>query len=118
MNKQSFTLAFQDAVDVACRNAEKIVGKKLSRDVVVRLYGAGAQGLEMGAQEFIDRAYISDRLFYRLIDVMVMEVAGAVPIVFARISDHAPAEIARSWNGKNGPFKQLLPKSIVQKSAL
>ena len=57
MNKAAFALAFQDAVESACRSAEKSLGKTLSRDVIVRMYGAGTNGLDISPEEFIDRAY-------------------------------------------------------------
>lgn len=114
MNKAAFALAFRDAVETACRAAEKSLAKTLSRDVIVRMYGAGTNGLDVSPGEFIDRAYISDGLFYRLIDVMVVEVVGTRPVVFARISSHPPAPLSECWNGDKGPFKQLTAEGIVQ----
>jgi len=115
MNKAAFALAFQDAVETACRSAEKSLGKTLSRDVIVRMYGAGTNGLDISPEEFIDRAYISDEIFYRLIDIMVVEIVGTQPVVFARISSHPPARLSECWNGDKGPFKQLTAEAIVQK---
>jgi hypothetical protein len=115
MNKASFTLLFQDAVEVACGTAEKTLGTMLSRDVIVRMYGAGANGLEISTKDFIDRAYINDKVFYRLIDLMVVEVIGSRPVLFARISDHPPANLSMCWNGEKGPFKQLKAEHIVQR---
>src|ERR1700761_5112538 len=100
MNKAAFALAFQDAVETACRSAEKSLGRTLGRDIIVRMYGAGTDGLDVSPEEFIDRAYISDDLFYRLIDVMVVEVVGTKPVVFARISSHPPARLSESWNAE------------------
>ena len=115
MNKASFALAFQDAIEIACRFAEESLGKPLSRDVTVRMYGASIGGLEVSPSEFIDRAYINDETFYRLIDIMVTEVVGTKPLVFARISDHKPGPLSSCWNGKQGPFKQLTANAITQR---
>lgn len=115
MNKTAFALALQDAVETACRSAEKSLGKTLSRDVIVRMYGAGTNDLDVSPEEFIDRAYISDGVFHRLIDVMVVEIIGTRPVVFARISSHPPAPLSECWNGEKGPFKQLNAEAIVQK---
>ena len=114
MNKASFALAVQDAVETACRSAEKALGRTLSRDIIVRMYGAGTDGLDVSPEEFIDRAYISDEVLYRLIDVMVVEVVGTRPVVFARISSHPPGQLSECWNGDKGPFKQLAAEAIVQ----
>jgi len=114
MDKAAFALAFQDAVEIACRSAEKSLGRNLSRNVIVRMYGAGVNGLDISPQDFIDRAYISDRSFYRLIDVMVVEIVGTRPVVFSRISSHPPDQLSKCWNGDKGPFKQLTAEYISQ----
>jgi hypothetical protein len=114
MNKAAFAVAFQDAIEIARRSAEKSLGKTLSRDVIVRMYGAGTNGLDVSPEEFIDRASIGDEVFYRLIDVMVVEVVGTRPVVFARISSHPPAPLSECWNGDKGPFKQLKAEAIIQ----
>ncbi|TBD34339.1 hypothetical protein [Rhizobium ruizarguesonis] len=115
MNKTSFARIFQDAVEVACRSTEEALGRTLNRDVIVRMYGAGTNGLDVSSEEFIDRAYINDDVFYRLIDLMVVEVIGSRPVVFARISNHPPAQLSKCWNGEKGPFKQLTAEAIAQK---
>jgi hypothetical protein len=53
MNKAAFALAFQDAVETACRSAEKSLGKTLSRDVIVRMYGAGTDGLDVSPRNLL-----------------------------------------------------------------
>lgn len=114
MDKVSFAKAFTEAVEVACRSAERLLGRPLSRDVVVRMYGAQVNGLTLSPEDFVHRVYINDDLFYRLIDLMVIEVVGLRPVVFARVSSHSPAPLSECWNGDNGPFKQLLPHTITQ----
>ena len=115
MNKESFASCFRESLETACSAAEKSLGKKLSRDVIIKMYGAGENGLEVSPAEFLERAYISEESFYRLIDLMVVEIVGSRPVLFAKISGHPPAPISMSWNGAKGPFKQLQAGAIVQR---
>lgn len=115
MNRQEFALAFYEAMERACQAAETSLGGPLSRDVIVRMYGANSDGIEVSPQEFIERTYISGTRFYRLIDVMVTEVVGSRPVLFARISSHLLGPLSATWNGENGPFKLLTPEAIVQR---
>jgi len=115
VTKTSFASAFQDALDVACGIAEKKLNTTLSRDAIIKMYGAGQSGLILSPAEFVCRAYISDTEFYRLIDLMVVETIGTKPVVFARISGHPPGSLSSCWNGDKGPFKQLYAAIIAQK---
>ena len=115
MDKAAFTQAFRATVDVSLVDAEKKLGKILDHNVIVRMFGAGVNGEDISAEEFIDRVYIDNQTFYRLIDVFVVEVRQGKPVIFARVSDHPPGDIANCWNGVDGPFKGLQPDVIVQK---
>lgn len=114
MNKITFIRAFEDAVEIACQFAEKSLNRKLSREVIIKMYGVGTNGLEVSPAEFLDKFYINENLFHRLIDVMVVEVRGETPILFARISGHPPDQLSKCWNGEQGPFKQLEAVEILQ----
>jgi hypothetical protein len=47
MNKEALFLSFQDALESACQSAERTLGKALSRDFIVRMYGTGTNGLDV-----------------------------------------------------------------------
>ena len=82
---------------------------------MVKMYGLGANGLNVTPEEFIERTYINEKLFYRLIDIMVIELYGNKPVIFARVSGHPPAPLSMSWNREKGPFKKLIGETIAQK---
>lgn len=63
MNKLAFAQALQDGVEMASQSAGHDLSGKPGRDVIVRMYGAGASGREVSAQEFIDRTWINDDTF-------------------------------------------------------
>ena len=114
MDKASFFHLFKDAVELAVKAAEKSLGRKLSRDVIVRMYGAGTNGVDMSPRDFINRAYINETTFYRIIDLMVVETILDRPVLFARISGHPPGPLVQSWKGDQGPFRQLTAETIEQ----
>jgi len=90
MTKGLFYRAFLDAVETACKVAETLLGRKLDRDIIVRMYGAGVGGIDVSPEVFVDRAYLNKDAFYRLIDIAVVEVVGTRPVVFAWIRVHPP----------------------------
>jgi hypothetical protein len=107
MDKAAFAALFHEAVETACLIAEEALGRTLNRDVIIKAYVPGLDGREVEPQAFLDAAYISDEIFYRLIDLSVIKVVGSTPVLFARVSGHTPGSLSRCWNGENGPFKQL-----------
>jgi hypothetical protein len=62
----------------------------------------------------VDRLYLGEGRFYRIIDVAVIEIAEDYTICFVRASDHAPGTFEQTWNSPagSGPFKQLIAKEI------
>ena len=115
MNEMEFTNAFREVVEKSIHDVEIHLGKALSRDVVIKMYGLDMDGVNMSPEEFIDIVYINDESGYRLIDIMVVELIGTRPVIFARVSGHTPAPYSMSWNGEKGPFKQLIAENLVQK---
>jgi hypothetical protein len=61
-----------------------------------------------------DALYLGEDLFYRIIDIAVIEVHSQVTLLFVRASGHAPTVFEHTWNDPpgSGPFKQLLAKTI------
>ncbi len=112
MDKASYAMAFRDAVETACQIAENALGESLTRDCVVRMYGAGISGRDVSPEEFIDRAYMTDEIFRPLIDICVVEVVGARPVVRAYICGFPPGPLSHCWNGDKGPFKQIYAVEI------
>lgn len=82
---------------------------------MIKMYGAGKSGAIVSPGEFVSLAYISDTVFYRLIDLAVVETIGSSPVVFARISGHPPGSLSKCWNGDKGPFKQLVADTLIQR---
>ena len=115
MNEMEFTNAFREVIEKSINDVEIHLGKALSRDVVIKVYGLDMDGVNMSPEKFIEIVYINGESSYRVIDIMVVELRGNRPVIFARVSGHAPAPYSMSWNGEKGPFKQLIAENVVQK---
>ena len=114
MNKQEFSQLFANAVEIAIQNAEKRLGFKLPRSYQIQLYGAGSSGLLLEPACALDRLYLSEDKFYRIIDVALVKVSKQSVTVFVRVSRHKPASFAQTWNKPlgSGPFKQMSSMKI------
>lgn len=121
MNKQKFSQLFANSVELAIQKAEKRLGFKLPRSYQIQLYGAGSSGLLLEPACALDRLYLSEDKFYRIIDVAVVKVSKQSVTVFVRASGHKPTPFAQTWNQPlgSGPFKQINAMKIeVEWSAL
>ncbi len=114
MTKSEFQHLFGAALDVAAKNAERQLGHKVPQHFEVSLHGAGHSGTLMDPVTAIDKLYLGEGKFYRIIDIAVVEVSRRVTTVFVRASDHSPGTWDQTWDDPpgSGPFKQLLPREI------
>ncbi len=114
MNKQEFAQLFANALETAVQNGEKKLRSPLPRDYQIRLYGAGCSGALLDPACVLERLYLGEDKFYRIIDVAVVKASKQFVTVFVRPSGHKPAPFAQTWNNPsgNGPFKQLLVEKI------
>lgn len=114
MTKEQFSQLFKGALEVAATNAESKLGRQVPRSFQFLLYGAGFSGAVLDYDYVIDKLYLGENLFYRIIDLSVVEISQEHTKVFTRISQHAPGTFDQTWNTPpgNGPFKQLIAEKI------
>jgi hypothetical protein len=115
MTKQDFGELFKAALELAALNAEERLGHAVPRNVKVVLHGAGYSGALMSPEEALDTIYLGEDLFYRIIDVAIIEVGQETAKVFLRVSQHDPGNFSQTWNTPpgSGPFKQLVADEIT-----
>jgi hypothetical protein len=67
----------------------------------------------MTFDEALDRIYLSDDRFYRVIDVAIRRIFSDRIEVFVRVSGHPPGQFSQTWDpAGSGPFKQMLAEPI------
>jgi hypothetical protein len=114
MIKQEFQQRFEAALEAAVQNAERQLHRSVSRQLHIRLYDADHAGDLLTVNQATDALYVGENLFYRIIDLAVIEVSSQITVLFVRVSGHAPSTFEQTWNDPpgSGPFKQLLAKTI------
>jgi hypothetical protein len=113
MDKESFKKLFIDSVREAIRRARGIVDVQFD-SFDIELHGRGISGRIATVSEALERIYINEHSFYRVIDIGVKALHKGKWVIFVRISGHPPASFAETWNTPegNGPFKVIDPLHI------
>lgn len=114
MDKAEFAALFRESLELAAKYAEERLGHEISRNFTIRLYGAGSSGGVFDPEEVINKIYIDQSRFYRIIDLSVVEISKGTTKVFVRVSQHSPGSFEETWNDPpgTGPFKQLFAHEI------
>jgi hypothetical protein len=113
MTKDEFRELFLKALDNAASAADERLGTRVPRSFLVELHGGGCTGQRVEIDEALDRLYLGDDHFYKIVDVAVIELLPEKSVVFVRASGHAPVEFERTWDARQlGPFKQMEPINI------
>ncbi len=114
MIKQEFQQRFEAALEEAVQYAERQLYRTLSRQFHIRLYGANHAGDLLTLNQATDALYLGETLFYRIIDLAVIEVSSQNTVLFVRASGHTPLTFEQTWNTPpgSGPFKQLHAQTI------
>lgn len=113
MTKNEFRVLFLRALDVAADNAEHRLGEPIPRVFEIELHAPGSSGSVMRLDEALDRIYLADDRFYRVIDVAVARLLPHHAVIFVRVSGHAPVAFDQTWNAADlGPFKPILAEHL------
>lgn len=102
-------------LEAAAVNADNQVGFCVPRHFLIEVHGAGFRGQVMDAESAAAALYISEDLFYRIIDLAVTKVDKDSSTIFTRVSGHKPGAFEDTWNrpSGDGPFKQMIAHNIV-----
>jgi hypothetical protein len=115
MSFEEFNNLFQNALNIAIKNAEEKLNLKLPSKIKIVLHGAGYSGDIFDPDIVAKHLYIGENKFYRIIDLSVIRVNKTECIIFVRVSSHTPSEFNATWNTPlgSGPFKQILSDEII-----
>lgn len=111
MTKNDFKALFLKCVNEAKHQAEKAHQQKLSENHLFRVNGGGVSDQLIPLEETLDILYLSDKQFYRVINVGCKYVAEEKTEVFVGISGHTPSTYDHTINAQSGlgPFKVIIP---------
>ena len=113
MTKDEFRELFLKALEKAANGADTQLGTRVPRSFLVELHGAGCAGQRFEVDEALERLYLDEDRFYKIIDVAVIALMPEKSVAFVRVSGHAPVEFEGTWDARElGPFKQMEPMKI------
>ena len=90
MKKEEFSELFLECTRQGIEKVEKKYHISLSKNFEVELKGAGVAGAIVAPAVAIDLMFISEDLFFCVIDVGVKAVVGNKAIMFVGVSGHEP----------------------------
>ena len=106
MTKAEFERLFLSALEDAARSAEDRFHIRLPRSFTIELHGAGSMGVRHTPSEVVEKLYLANGSFYKIVDVAVLAYNPLQSLVFMRVSGHAPVKFAETWDPlRLGPFK-------------
>lgn len=120
MTKDEFSQLFQQALETAAQNAERVLQRQIPRQFAILFHGASHSGQVYSGQQLtvetaLESLYLGADRMYRIIDVVVQEIDGDLTKVFVRPSGHPPVtSLEETWNQPSGmgPFKQIMALKI------
>jgi len=116
MTRADFRTLFLRALNAAADSAEAKLAEPVPRLFRVELHGAGCAGSIISVDEAINRLYLADDRFFRIVDLAVTQVLSDETVVFARVSGHAPGPFANTYDPSDlGPFKQIAAEHVIDR---
>src|SRR5438046_5456 len=118
MTKRDFRKLFLRALRAAAELADVKLAKRIPRSFLIELHAPTSPGHIMNVDAAMDRIYLGNDRFYRVIDVAIRGISPNQAIAFVRVSGHPPGQFSQTWDPKNlGPFKQILSETIEDQRA-
>lgn len=112
MTRQAFRQLFLSALESALELRKISLREPGLRSIKIELHAPGAPSDRMSFDEALDRIYLGDDRFYKIIDVAVWQTP-ADTMAFVRISGHAPCPLSQTWDPPGlGPFKPMIAEAI------
>lgn len=113
MTKEIFKSLFQKALSTAAAKTESAANVTLPRDYMINLQAFGYSGPLLTCDQSIERLYINEDEFYRIIDVAIIGIHPEYSVAFVRVSGHAPGLFSATLNPKElGPFNILVSEKL------
>ena len=102
MDFHDYKLLFEKALHESMKKASERIESTLSLNIKIELHGAYHSGDILMIDEALDSLYLSDELFWFVIDISVKEVNPTYTLMFVRVSGHPPVPLEETWNYASG----------------
>ncbi len=115
MTRGEFRRLFLRALGAAAESAETRLARPVPRSFMIELHAPGASGQRLTVDQTLDRIYLGEARFYRIIDIAIRQALPRKSVAFVRVSGHPPAPFNQTWDPTDlGPFKQIVADKIEQ----
>ena len=117
MNREEFKKLFEDQLEIAVVNQEKIQGRKLPRNFEIEFYGQGVSKELVDVDLATDLLYLGEDEFVYVVDIAALGTNSKVTRFFVRVSGHEPRptfEQTYNYAEGTGPFKQVIAMQFQQ----
>lgn len=113
MTKEMFKDLFRKALLIAAEKGEAQAKINLPRAFMIDLQAFDYSGPLMTVDQAVDRIYLTEDKFFKIIDIAVTGVHPQYAIAFVRVSGHAPGLFSDTFNPNElGPFNIMTSKQI------
>lgn len=101
--RQNFDEAIRRALELAEVDPKGLIP-------VVEYHGTPNPRPFISIDEALNLLWLSEDRFYRIVDIGVFKDGRSPPVLFVRVSGHAPGPYSDTWDPSDlGPFKQVGP---------
>ena len=113
MTKYKFRNLFLRALRSAAAVADERLGSRVPRSFLIELHAPTSAGEVMSVDEAVDRMYLGEHRFYRIIDIAIQKISFDHTVAFVRVSGHSPGPFNQTWDPTRfGPFKHIFSQTI------
>jgi hypothetical protein len=107
MNRSEFKSLFKQSINEAIDKTRSRVDEVISSNLMIELHGLGHTGDIISIDQAFDSIYLSDDLYWRVINISVKEIKPDHTIIFVRVGGPKPASFEETWNDPKGygPFR-------------
>jgi hypothetical protein len=110
MTREEFSVLFEKALSRATSASSQVSGRVVPSPEAFEVHAPNFAGRVLSAHEALDAVFLSETLFYKVIDVGIIIKGDLQPIGFIRVSGHAPGPYGETINPQDlGPFNVLEP---------
>jgi hypothetical protein len=115
MTKEEFAGLFDRALDAAADYAGQRLQRPIPRNFEIEMHGLSRSSQLVSKDRAVELLYLGPNVFYRIVDLSLVAIAGNISRIFVRVSGHKPGAWSETWNqpSGSGPFKQLLAENII-----
>jgi hypothetical protein len=113
MRKQRFRGLFMRALREAASMTKIRLHRSVPDKFLIELHGPRTHGEIVSVDQAVDRLYLDNDRFYRIIDIAIIRVTPANTVAFVRVSGHSPGPFSETWDPDGlGPFKEILLQNV------